>query len=391
MLQPSWWYEMVWMCSGKEIPFSTSSITRCVHGTRIVLHLDIVRALGQEVLYGGCVAVLRCLKDILTLGCVYITYIAHTLWSPARYLNNHRGHTDTNKFLDSGLSSHNMSQQTCYSASATFQKTTKAVAFAAFSLDRTFKIWVSRKSIFPRWHSSVSAHFHQKTQQNTITCLRADVTKDLGRNGDCVWTLRLRIHCKLQGFLHSFLATSKTKPILNIENPFWWLTFQTVFSHLHSQFFSRFSAIIFATADLPKCFGSQANHPAISAVAIQGSNQCFQRTSLVSMQRKEDYYSVRKLRCHSVWFYLLLLWKLLVSTSSCQETFLKRLLDFHFFWWGHHWDLDRLHFALGGCRIRPSTRIRQNEASPHLNLRVDTEERTEFIVFIPFIPIIQPM
>lgn len=104
-----------------------------------------------------------------------------------------------------------MSQQTCYSASATFQKTTKAVAFAAFSLDRTFKIWVNQKKIFPRWHSSVSAHFHQKTQQNTITCLRADVTKDLGRNGDCIWTLRLRIHCKLQGFLHSFLATSKTK------------------------------------------------------------------------------------------------------------------------------------------------------------------------------------
>lgn len=50
-----------------------------------------------------------------------------------------------------------------------------------------------------------------KTQQNTITCLRADVTKDLGRNGDCIWTLRLRIHCKLQGFLHSFLATSKPK------------------------------------------------------------------------------------------------------------------------------------------------------------------------------------
>lgn len=183
----------------------------------------------------------------------------------------------------------------------------------------------------------------------------------------------------------SIISPRFCHPILNIENPFWWLTFQTVFSHLHSQFFSRFCAIIFATADLPKCFGSQANHPAISAVAIQGSNQCFQRTSLVSMQRKEDYYSVRKLRCHSVWFYLLLLWKLLVSTSSCHETFLKRLLDFHFFWWGHHWDLDRLHFALGGCRIRPSTRIRQNEASPHLNLRVDTEERTEFIVFIPFI------
>lgn len=109
--------------------------------------------------------------------------------------------------------------------------------------------------------------------------------------------------------------------ILNIEN-----VFQTVFSHLHSQFFSRFSAIIFATADLPKCFGSQANHPAISPVAIQGSNQCFQRTSLVSMQRKEEYYSVRQLRCHSVWFYLLLLWKLLVSTSSCHEAFLKRPL-----------------------------------------------------------------
>ena len=169
---------------------------------------------------GSVVRRLRCCSSLpqgyldlrMHLYILYTSLIhAHTLWSPARYLNNHIGHTDTNKFLDSGLSSHNMSQQTCYSASATFQKTTKAVAFAAFSLDRTFKIWVNRKKIFPRWHSSVSAHFHQTTQQNTITCLRADVTKDLGRNGDCVWTLRLRIHCKLQGFLHSFLATSKTK------------------------------------------------------------------------------------------------------------------------------------------------------------------------------------
>ncbi len=61
---------------------------------------------------------------------------------------------------------------------------------------------------------------------------------------------------------------------------------------------------------------------------------------------------------------------------------LKRLpFHFHCFWCGYHWDLDRLHFALGGCRIRPSTRIRQNEASPHLNLRVERKRQSSFHSF----------
>ena len=201
---------------GERNPISTGS-TCWVHGTRIVLHLDVVRALGQEVLYCGCVAVLRCLKDIWTLGYVYIH--AHDL-RPDTLTITWDIRTQANSWiLDSQVTTCHKSNQGCgirwLQPRSDFQNMSQP-----------------KKPIFPRLHFCDLKITQQSPAWEQMSLRILDAMATVSELWDWEFIASCKACCTPSWQLRKqsetwsiVISPSFCHPILNIENPFRWQIF----------------------------------------------------------------------------------------------------------------------------------------------------------------------